>query len=106
MDLKVGMKLKCIKGHSMGLVIQGKDYTLKGMMYICEHYPLAFLVNNEPTDRNGTMCPHCKINTGGYWVCSSRFSVPEIAEETKTEYKVVEIDKSLKEKREEVIHYN
>jgi len=107
-NLKVGMKLKCIKQHSNGLVIQGKEYTLRGMMYICKHYPLAFLVNNEPTTKGTTMCPHCKTDSGGQWVCSSRFSVPEIAEEeeTKTEYKIVEIDKSLKEKRKEVIHFN
>lgn len=108
MDFKIGAQIKCIKGHPSGLVLQGKNYTLLGMQYLCEHYPLILNVNHEPKKVGLTGCPHCKISSGGYWVCATRFAPLQENEdeEIKTEYKVVEVDKSLKEKREEVIFNN
>lgn len=112
-NFKIGTEIKCVKNHSNGLVLKNRNYKLLGMMYMCQHYPLIFSVNNE-VPVNGklgtTYCPHCLKDSGGHWVCSTLFAIlPEKTEEeteSKTEYKVVEIDKSLKEKRKEVIHFN
>lgn len=108
-DFKIGSQSLCIKSHSDKLVLEGKKYKILGMQYLCEHYPLVLYVNHEPTaNLYPTTCPHCKRDSGGKWVCASRFELPQEKElsEIKIEYKVVDVDKSVKEKREEVIFNN
>ena len=106
MNFKIGQELKCIKNHGKNVVIKDNTYILLGFQSFCSHYPIVFNVNNEETEQGGTICEVCGKMTNGVWVSSTLFMMPQEKEESKTEYKVVEIDKSLKEKREEVIYYN
>lgn len=68
--------------------------------------PLFTTQSLQPCNDYGTKCPICDRRIEGTWVSPELFELSKEEVVIKTEYKVVEIDKSLKEKREEVIHYN
>lgn len=117
MDFKIGQMVICVNNtrlHPQSVVLgrnapplklNGK-YVVQGIKE-CDCGAVSLDVGLI-TQTGRIVCHKCSnTTTGDVWWCSSlRFSPEKTEEETKTEYKVVEIDKSLKEKRKEVIHFN